>query len=95
MSTDRLRPVRHRRRSVGKVLGVCCQLARLPSYLDKGNQLARWVETKERYPELFAEAVEVGAKLSIGMALDLADRGHWCARRDLSHATCGLVRVSA
>ncbi len=30
----------------------------------------RWVETKRRWPELFAEAVEIDAKLRDGLALD-------------------------
>ena len=30
----------------------------------------RWVETKRRWPELFAEAVETDAKLRSGLALD-------------------------
>ena len=31
---------------------------------------ARWVETKRRWPELFAEAVEIDANLRSGLALD-------------------------
>ena len=30
----------------------------------------RWVETKRRWPELFAEAVEIDARLRGGLALD-------------------------
>lgn len=31
---------------------------------------ARWVETKRRWPDLFAEAVEIDAKLRRGLSLD-------------------------
>ena len=31
---------------------------------------ARWVETKRRWPELFAEAVQIDASLRRGLALD-------------------------
>ena len=40
---------------------------------------ARWVETKRRWPELFAEAVEIDANLRRGLALDKTPYMH--ARR--------------
>ena len=45
----------------------------------------RWVETKRRWPELFAEAVEIDARLREGLALDKTPYLHML-RRPLAEA---------
>ncbi len=45
----------------------------------------RWVETKRRWPELFAEAVEIDSRLRDGLALDKTPYLHML-RRPLAEA---------